>query len=237
MKNRQCKMKNERKAFSASSRFAFFIACFSFLILSLSGCQSARVEKPVTVDYGTNDPDQQIEFWHRLAEQPITSYDDAFHALLLFTDGSDPADSYGGRVEALKNRGLVTSGFARPANESVDRGTLSIALAKALKIRGGIVMSLFGANSRYATKELEFLDVFPASSPNQTFSGSEFLAVMSRAEDYQKAQQPGGNAGGASYAPPEMELKRGNRPAEGNIPPATQPATEPVIDRGTDPKV
>ena len=37
-----------------------------------------------------------------------------------------------------------------------------------LLIRGGIVMSLFGPSPRYATKELEFAEVYPASSPNQT---------------------------------------------------------------------
>jgi hypothetical protein len=192
-------------------------------VLLVGGCTSARVDKPITAVAGGNDPDQQVDFWHRLAEAPITSYDDAFHALLMFTDGDDPAKDYTGRIQALKTRGLLANGFNRPAEEAVDRGTLSVALAKALKVRGGLVMSIFGASARYSTKELEFLEVFPVSSPNQTFSGSEFIAVMSRAEDYQKTQQSGTHTGGAEYNPPEMELKRG-KPAA----PATR-GTEPVL--------
>jgi hypothetical protein len=206
------------------THFALFIACFSFCILSALGCQPAYVDKPVTAISGGNDPDQQIDFWHRLAESPITSYDDAFHAILMFTDGDDPATDYPGRVQAMKNKGLLAAGFNRPWNESVDRGTVSVALAKALKIRGGLVMSIFGASGRYATKELEFLEVYPISTPNQTFSGSEFIAVMSRAEEYQKATQSGTQTGGAGYNPPEMEMKK-EKPAA----PTTRPATEPAV--------
>src|SRR4051794_4716953 len=122
MKNRQCKMKNERQASPLLKRFAFFIACSSFFVLPIAtaGCQTAHVEKPVTATAGGNDPDQQLEFWHSLAEQPITSYDDAFHALLLFADGQDPANDYAGRVAALKTRGWLAGGFNHPAEEAVD---------------------------------------------------------------------------------------------------------------------
>jgi hypothetical protein len=199
----------------------WFCAASLVSVLATTGCQSAYVDKPVTAVSGGNDPDQQIDFWHRLAETPITSYDDAFHAILMFTDGEDPAADYPARVDVMKKKGLLAAGFNRPWNESVDRGTVSVALAKALKIRGGLVMSVFGASSRYATKELEFLEVYPVSSPNQTFSGSEFIAVISRAEEYQKANQAGAKTGGAGYEPPEMELKKEK--------PATRPATEPAL--------
>src|SRR3954454_9031849 len=104
-----------------ASHLAVLFTCF--VLVALPGCQTAHVEKPVTATAGGNDPDQQIDFWHRLAEQPITSYDDAFHALLLFADGQDPGADYAARVQALKSRGLVASGFNRPAEEAVDRGT------------------------------------------------------------------------------------------------------------------
>ncbi|MDB5295213.1 MAG: hypothetical protein JWO31_1196, partial [Phycisphaerales bacterium] len=191
-------------------------------VAAVGGCGSATVERPLAATLGGADPVQQMEFWHRLADEPVTSNDDAFHALLLFEGGEDAAGDYAGRVKALKDKGLLGNGFAQPANQGVDRGALSVALAKALKIRGGLVMSVFGPSPRYATKELEFAEVYPASSPNQTFSGSEFLAVMSRAEEYQKAQQPGGPSGGAGYVPPEMELKHGGTSGAA-APRATQP--------------
>ena len=48
-------------------------------------------------------------------------------------------------------------------------------------------MSVLGPVPRYATRELQFLDIYPPSSPNQTLRGSELLAILSRAEDFQRS--------------------------------------------------
>ena len=161
------------------------------LALLLTGCQAARVERPLTADLGGGDEETQLEFWHTLASQPITSNDDAFHGVLLFLDGADPGPDYAARVESLKSRKLLPANFDEPAEQAVNRGTLAVVLSKALKIRGGVVMSVTGANPRYATKELVFLGIFPPSSPNQTFSGSEFLGIVGKAEDYQRVARAG----------------------------------------------
>src|SRR5687768_16466103 len=67
------------------------LPCALALVLSLAlvGCQSAKVERTVTADHGGVEPDAQLDFWHTLADQPVTSNDDAFHGLLLFLDGTD----------------------------------------------------------------------------------------------------------------------------------------------------
>ena len=155
----------------------------------LAGCQAARIERPLTSELGSNDPDQQLEFWHRLAEQPVTSNDDAFHGLLMFLDGDDPAEDYAGRVKALRRRGMLPGGFDQPANQAVERGTLAVAIVKALKIDGGLMLRLLGPTPRYAVRELVFMDLYPPSSPNQTFSGAEFLGIIGKIEDYQRAER------------------------------------------------
>jgi hypothetical protein len=155
------------------------------------GCQTAHVDKPLTAELGSSDPDTQLEFWHTLAQQQVTSNDDAFHGLLLFLDGTDASNDYDGRVETLKSRKLLPSGFSQPAEQAVDRGTLAVALSRVLKIRGGLVMALTGPSPRYATKELVFLGIFPPSSPNQTFSGTEYLGIIGKAEDYQRVERAG----------------------------------------------
>jgi hypothetical protein len=168
---------------------------FNALIIAgamlLAGCQTARVDRPLTAELGGSDEETQLEFWHSLAEQPVTSNDDAFHGLLLFLDGTDPASDYAGRVAALKERRYLPAGFDQPAEQAVSRGTLAVALARVLEVRGGIMMSLTGKTPRYATKELVFLGIFPPSSPNQTFSGTEYLGIIGKAEDYQRVARAG----------------------------------------------
>ena len=164
--------------------------------VTMAGCQAARVERPLTAQWAGNDADAQLEFWHRLAEEPVTSNDDAFHGLLLFFDGQDPAADYAGRVAALRERGLLPAGFDEPAERAVSRGTLAVALVRALNIRGGVLMTLTGRNPRYAVRELQYLGVYPPSSENQTFNGAEFLGVIGKAEDYERGNGGGGNDAG-----------------------------------------
>jgi hypothetical protein len=206
---------------SGPSGLRAFAIISALLALSGTGCQSAKVSDPLTASIGGNDPGEQVEFWHRLAERPVTSNDEAFHGLLLFLDDQDPAKDYAGRVAELKRRKMLPGGFDAPATEAVERGTLAVALVRALDIHGGVMMRLLGPTPRYATKELQFTEVFPPSSSKQTFSGSEFLGIISRAENYQERRatgvraaedldKPGGSgrqsgAGVQSEVRPEME--------------------------------
>jgi hypothetical protein len=160
-------------------------------LLALAGCQAARVDRSLVSQLPGNDEDAQLEFWHSLAEQKVASNDDAFHGLLLFLDEADASKDYADRVAAMKERNLLPATFNEPAEKAVDRGTLAVAFSRALNIRGGVVMSLTGASPRYATRELVFQGIFPPSSPNQTFSGTEFLGIIGKAEDYQRVARAG----------------------------------------------
>jgi hypothetical protein len=154
-----------------------------------AGCQTARVQQPLTRELGGNDPNQQLEFWNRLAQQPVTSNDDAFHGLLLYLDGDDPADDYAGRVRTLRSRKMLPAGFDQQPEQAIERGTLAVALLKALDIKGGLMLRVVGPMPRYAVRELVFMELYPPSSPQQTFSGAEFLGIMGKVEDYQRGQE------------------------------------------------
>jgi hypothetical protein len=136
----------------------------------------------------SNDADEQMEFWHTLPTRPIVDNDEAFHALLLFFDGTDPNESYAQRLEEMHKRKMVPGDFHRPADESITRGVLAVALTRELKIRGGLTMMIIGPEQRYSTRELQYMNLYPPSSPQQTFSGQEFIGIISRIEDYQRQQ-------------------------------------------------
>jgi hypothetical protein len=178
----------------------------ALVVLLAAGCQTARVEQPLTRELGGNDPAQQLEFWHRLGDQPVTSNDDAFHGLLLYLDGQDPAEDYAGRVRALKSRRLLAGGFDQPAELAVERGTLAVAIVRALDIKGGLAMRILGPTPRYAVRELVFMELYPPSSPHQTFSGAEFLGIIGKLEDHQRQQEASarGRPPEVSPQPPEV---------------------------------
>lgn len=152
----------------------------------LTGCHSAQVAEPLTDKLSGSDLDTQMEFWHTLAERPLTSNDEAFHGLLLYLDTEDSATDYAARVKALKAKGLLDPSFNQPAHQAVQRGILAQTLVRALKIKGGLMQRLTHDNPRYAVRELMYMDLYPPSSPQQTFSGTEFLGIIGRIEDYQR---------------------------------------------------
>jgi hypothetical protein len=158
------------------------------LALIAGGCQTSKVAQPLTPELAGNDTEAQLEFWHALPERKAVSNDEAFHALLLFADGTDAAADYDGRVQLLKERKMLPAGFNGAAADAVRRGVVAMALARVLEIKGGLTMKLFGPSPRYAVRELQYVGLFPPSSPQQTFSGPEFLGIIGRAEDYQRVQ-------------------------------------------------
>jgi hypothetical protein len=175
-----------RLSVSTSLRLFFGLLVCLLIFGPLSACQTAQVKSPVTLKYSNNDPDTQLNFWHELADRKVTCNDDAFHALLLYIDAKDDAKNYDQRVSSLKSRGLLPDSFNQPANFAVSRGVLAVAIVKYAGIKGGWVMHVFGPSPRYAVKELVYDGIFPPSSPQQTFSGSEFVGIIGALEDYQR---------------------------------------------------
>jgi len=155
------------------------------------GCQRATVERPLAWAHGGAAPARQMEFWHNLPEQAVTSNDSAFHGILLFFEPDEPVPgTYSKRVGRLQTLGWLPADFDRPATEAVTRGTLAVILAGALEIRGGLMMRLLGPTERYALRELIHLGLFPESSPNQAVSGTAYMALIGRTEDYLRRREP-----------------------------------------------
>ncbi len=171
------------------------------VVFALTGCQSAQVGHPLTEKLSGNDPDSQMEFWHSLADRRVTSNDEALHGLLLYVDGKDDSGDYQQRVDTLKSRHMLPGGFNAPAHAAISRGDLAVAMVKALQIKGGIMLHLAANSPRYAIRELQYLDLYPPSSPQQTFNGSEFLGIIGKLEDYQRSAGKGETAAGAAQIP------------------------------------
>lgn len=149
------------------------------------GCQSAHVTRSVTAKFSGDDADSQLNFWHELANRRLASNDDAFHGILLDLDGHDKCADYAHRVAALKSRGMLKASFDEPADLDVRRGTLATIIVKILGIRGGWAMHVFGQTERYDLREVVYEGVFPPSSPQQTFSGAEFVGVIGKVDDFE----------------------------------------------------
>ncbi|HEX3358881.1 MAG TPA: hypothetical protein VHS31_18025 [Tepidisphaeraceae bacterium] len=157
-----------------------------FLTLLLCGCASTPTEKSVLTQLSSTPNTTDLDFWHTLSSSPVATNDDAFHALLLYLDGTDSSTTYDERVATLKQRNLLSTNFTGAADQAIERGTLAVSLVKILDLKGGLTMRLFGVSPRYALRELEYRHIYPESSEQQLFSGAEFVGVIGRVEDFKE---------------------------------------------------
>jgi hypothetical protein len=164
------------------------IAALGLASFAAGGCQ--RAIDPHNMGEDPNETattfDSRMDFWHTLATDRICSNDEAFHGLLLYIDQADKAKNFDERVKLMKYLGMLPDGFDGKAKEAVTRGTVAVAVVKVLEIKGGIILHVFPKSERYATRELVFEGVYPPSTQNQVFSGSEFVGIIGRIEDYQR---------------------------------------------------
>src|SRR4051812_14644344 len=166
--------------------FALLLCVFALCISMAAGCQLPNAGPSLTEKLAGNDVDAQMEFWHQLGDRPMTTNDDAFHGILLYADGKDDSADYAARVTTMKSRKMLPANFDRPGDEAAERGTIAVALVRVLEIKGGLMMHVVGSTPRYAMRELIYRGLYPQSSPNQTFAGSEFVGIIGRIEDYQR---------------------------------------------------
>ena len=168
-----------------SKRISLLISLVLVCLFAGIGCQNATVPQSTLPRLAGNDPGKQIDYWHEIATKNLISNDEAFHGILLYLDNKDDTTTYDQRVASLKSRGYLPRSFNQPADRAVERGTVAVPIAKSLHLNGGLTMRLTGGMSpRYATRELVYRDVYPMSGVEQVFTGSEFVGVIGKAEDY-----------------------------------------------------
>ncbi len=153
--------------------------------LALAACQRTQLASPLITDYDEADATAELDYWHGLADRPLTTNNDAMHGLIEFHRGEDPTRSYEERLQLLKDEGLLDPGFDRPADEAVTRGTVAQVLSRSIGIEGGLTMRLIGAHPRYATRELVYLDIMRRGTAQQGMAGIEFVGTVARAEAYE----------------------------------------------------
>ena len=155
------------------------------------GCEGTKTASPLITNYDQANATADLDYWHGLADQPITTNNDAFHGLIeLAAPGSSPGNAdtcktYDERVAWLKDHQYLDASFDRPADEAARRGTVAQIICRIKKIDGGLTMHVLGANPRYATRELVYLRIMHPGTEQQALSGIEFVGIIGKAQDYE----------------------------------------------------
>jgi len=154
------------------------------LLAALGGCQKTQYASPLITEYDRDDTRSELDFWHGLAEQPVTTHNDALHGLIELANGTDPTNTYEERIAWLCEHGYLDWGFYKPQDQAVTRGTVAHVICRILDIDGGVSMHLIGPHPRYATRELVYREIMEPGTAQQAMSGIAFVGVIGEARDY-----------------------------------------------------
>ncbi|MBX3358246.1 MAG: hypothetical protein KF745_07445 [Phycisphaeraceae bacterium] len=217
-----------------------FLAPSLVALAALAGCQgnaskpassgSAAISDRPTVDVTAADlfswgPDggatQQLEFYDEMERRPITSQDDAIHAVLLMDNGVS-ASTYPNRLTVAKARGLLDASYDRPPQEAVTVGEVSVMVARSLRLKSA-------DSPAAAVAELKQAGVIPeTASMYHGLTGAQLLALLGAVQDEygdrlaHPAGQPGPTVASTARAPAAAEREQFDDFI--STPAATQPA-------------
>ena len=128
--------------------------------------------------------EQSAEFLDRLSSLSNVNQNDAMRAMLLLTDGKDDSPAFTERVNKLIDRGIVDRSWTFDASRPVTKGELAYMLYQALKLQGGVMLTLLGPTQRYCLREMQDLGFVSGGLMTTEVSGGELVAVLARADQY-----------------------------------------------------
>jgi len=157
------------------------------LLAVLAGCSTeTRIQG---ADAALAPDDGSPGFLDRVASQATVPENDALRGVLMLLDGDDKAKTFQQRIDALAAKGVTPADWTYDASRPVTKGRLAYMICRACEVGGGVMMHLTGPSQRYCLRELQYLRMMSPGSVFAEITGSEYVAVLSRADTYRRTGQ------------------------------------------------
>lgn len=143
------------------------------------------------------------QFFSELGYKDAATAADAARAMtILVSEGRQSGGDFVADKQYLRDEG-ITSGWLEGATAAkpIDKGHLAALVCRALKIKGGLWMRLFGPLPRYALRECIYLDLMVRGAEYEHVTGGELVGVIDRADRFRLKK--------AGRATPELQGRPG----------------------------
>jgi hypothetical protein len=142
--------------------------------------------------FGQEKPPQEkpkesrTAYLRRIYEKDRASYGDACRAILSVIKSEHTDAEFAAVVGDLTGRGIVNAAWGLQEPSLLTKGTLAYMVCRALEIKGGATMRLFGINRRYALRECIFLRLIASGTTDEYVTGRELIDVVTHATVYKE---------------------------------------------------
>lgn len=135
-------------------------------------------------------PIKEIYFVNLLSKRISYRYD-AVKSIIMLMGVDEEYIDLDSQVRYLKEKCILPKQYAESFDSMLPlrKGLAAYLFLRALEIKGGIALHLFGPSERYALKELIFQGIMSPGYANDIVSGSELVQMMSQAARYKAERE------------------------------------------------
>lgn len=151
-------------------------------LVGMSGCAVSSIRIPESPALAAEE--DSAAFLDRMSSCENVSESDAMRGMLILVKGDDPTKTFEQRVQLLRDKGVVASGWSCDAERPITKGKFAYMIYQASKIPGGVVLTLTGPTQRYCLRELQYQEMMTEGTLFTPVSGVEFVDVLTRADTY-----------------------------------------------------
>jgi len=137
-------------------------------------------------------PEADTEYFKELLSRRVTCLSDACRVLTILLGAGEEHKDLESQISFLKEKGI----FPKKIREGFDpdmplrKGTAACMFVKALDIKGGVFLRLFGINERYAMKELIYEGIMYPGAADDIIVGKELILMLDGSADYLADKHP-----------------------------------------------
>lgn len=151
---------------------------------SLSVTEELRYEKKEPSPQPSTSIDQ--DYFKELLEKKNALFSDACKTISILTGIIDQCPDFKSQLDFLKQNNIIPRKVAYDLipNQPLRKGLAAYMYCRALKIKGGLWMRLFGVNQRYAFKELLYMGMMLPGHEKDIVTGKELILLLTEAANY-----------------------------------------------------
>lgn len=125
-------------------------------------------------------------YLRRIFEKDRASYGDACRAVLSLVKNEHTDAEFAAISGDLAGRGVVSADWGLQESSLLTKGTLAYMVCRALDLKGGVTMRLFGINRRYALRECIHRRLIARGTVDEYVTGRELIDVITNASIHQE---------------------------------------------------
>ena len=147
-------------------------------------------EAPLYKEEATSSPHPapsiDLEYFQKLLTKKHASYSDACQVLVIVMGAQIQLKDFPSQFTFLKDRGVIPKDYLQNfhPDKPLKKGLAAYMFCRALRIKGGLWLRIFGASQRYCLKELVFENIMRDGNEQDTVSGEELIVILTRAAEY-----------------------------------------------------